>query len=1519
MSLGLSKPESVGHARCQQSKALDWAWSVGTLAILFMALALRVYGIHWDAGYLLHPDERFQLMVAVDRIRAPDLDHLQVLVDPARSPWNPRSVGPDGQPQSFAYGTLPLYVLEMASWLVDRAQRLSGMTPATVYAPYQALAFRGRLLTAVLDVVTILFVMMLARQLAGRLAGLLSGLLLAASIVAIQQAHFFVVDPWATAFGTGALWGAAQLAQRPSRWPALRTGIACGLALACKVSMWPLLIPVAVAIIFAGVRHQPAAPLRSAWLATPWCWVVLGSLLAYALFEPYTVLQPAATLHDLLREWQIARGEFDVPYTRQYVDTIPFVYQFVQLARWGIGPTFFLASIIAVLCELIGIFRLLGKSNLRGFRFLLVQNETVSIRVIVLVWVIVYALTTWTAETKYLRYSLPLIPPLAIITAIHLSDWVRSSVHAWRRWLAVSMVLIVLSGTWAWALAFLSVYREPHTRVQASAWILAHVPVGARIGVEHWDDRLPLPLPGYDVENRYHFVTFTWYDDRSPEEAFQAVVEGLSQVDYIILSSDRLAGSIPRLPWRYPVISEYYRLLDTGALGFQLVHEKVVESELGPVRLFDLAADESFTVYDHPRVRVYQKVEALDVGQLRERFAWALNQPWYPQRDRPEAYKQLLGIPSEAVEIARDVGWSERWTNKDFGAIAIWCGLLYLLLGVGLPLVIRVAGHLPDAGFGLARPLGLAIFGYPVWLAASWRVLPFEMPWIIVLLLLILLPTWWMAYTAVRGSGRGHTLNCPLHQRKWWLYGAASELVFWAVFSFFLFLRWLYPDLWHPYFGGEKPMELAYTNAIARSRWMPPYDPWFADGVQNYYYYGFFLVALLWKVTGLLPERGFQLALATFAGMVATVAMTCGLALVKRICRNRDDTSPARWILAGGLGAVWLVLFAGNLDPLIQLVQRRGLSIDFWQSSRAIEFAITEFPYFSFLYADLHPHMLALPFWLSVVALGLAFLVSSGETLATRLLRWFAAVILGATAAVTNSWDLPLVIVLLALVSLVAYSPRRIREGVVAICLVLAAIWLSRFLFSPFFNRFVSPVTAVALTRHGSPPEQLFLHLGLFFLLPSISVFLLLVANGMRFGPRNVYRSRQPRTLWLSGVAAGSIASLGFLGGHLLGRQLPWLTPPAESVSWLPVLFLAVTVTVTLAFGLLILSNTSERLVMPVLVVSFAGGLLAAWRLNAGVLVILISLVLFLLATNRSSSFALPVVLWTLGLGIVYVTELFFIVDDLYGAPWERMNTVFKLLFEAWPLLALGSWGIALGTLYRLKSHLGRDGLQRLGILGLVTLFGIGLLYPLLGTPERLALRLPSTPNGSLDGYGWMINGQFPNSLGEPVLTSEDRLVIDWLRQNVKDNAVILEASIGPYRGNGSRFSSATGLPTVLGWDRHERQQRTRVLLDPVGGRLESPLGDAVDRRLLAVREIYQTTNLERKRALLAQYNVRYVIVGSVEQRWRIQPGFAGASQPDELYAAPGGLAAFHALEGTRLRVVATFGSTVIYEVLPTR
>src|SRR3970282_777578 len=91
-----------------------------------------------------------------------------------------------------------------------------------------------------------------------------------------------------------------------------------------------------------------------------------------------------------------------------------------------------------------------------------------------------------------------------------------------------------------------------------------------------------------------------------------------------------------------------------------------------------------------------------------------------------------------------------------------------------------------------------------------------------------------------------------------------------------IFIRLGNPDLWHPWKGGEKPMDFSYFNAVLKSTTFPPYDPWYAGGYLNYYYYGFVVVGALVKFLGIVSAIAYNLILPPVSALIAMGAFSLG-------------------------------------------------------------------------------------------------------------------------------------------------------------------------------------------------------------------------------------------------------------------------------------------------------------------------------------------------------------------------------------------------------------------------------------------------------------------------------------------------------------------------------------------------------------------------------------------------------------------------------------------------------------------
>ena len=232
--------------------------------------------------------------------------------------------------------------------------------------------------------------------------------------------------------------------------------------------------------------------------------------------------------------------------------------------------------------------------------------------------------------------------------------------------------------------------------------------------------------------------------------------------------------------------------------------------------------------------------------------------------------------------------------------------------------------------------------------------------------------------------------------KRRWSVLVVGEVIFVAAFLAFVLVRMANPDLWHPYRGGEKPMDFAYLNAVLRSTIMPPYDPWFGGGYLNYYYWGQFLTAVLIRATAIEPVVAFNLAVPTFFALTVGGVYSVVYNLVRSAGRRLNESvgilgGVPRWspVLMGLVGVAFVTVL-GNLDGAIQvghgvknvLLGQPFGEFDFWKSSRMMPpdppgHEITEFPFFTFLFADLHAHMMAIPFTVLVIGLALAVVLAA--------------------------------------------------------------------------------------------------------------------------------------------------------------------------------------------------------------------------------------------------------------------------------------------------------------------------------------------------------------------------------------------------------------------------------------------------------------------------------------------------------------------------------------------------------------
>ena len=587
-------PPGTSTQETQRNRARSPKPTVALLSILVLAAIFRLQGLDWDQGCHLHPDDRFLTMVA-SSLKWPS--SLLEYLDQKRSPLNPRNAG---FPR-FVYGTLP-------TTTVRALAEITGQTG------YDQIYLLGRGFSASLDLGAIIILFGLVQLLyRDHRMALLASFLLATSVLPIQQSHFFVVDTFANFLALCTLYWLARLQLSGKLSHYLLTGLFLAMAMACKISIATLaLLVVAVGVLRVVQAWQLTRSFAGAWLEaerTFWSLIATGvlTLAVFHLCQPDAFQNPGRLLtpsNRWLENLNLARnmvtGEMDFPPGHQWAFRLNLWFPWKNMVLWGMGPAL---GIIAWIGWAAALWRILVRQQW--------------IHLIPVGWVALVFFQHGTQWVKTLRYFLPAYPLLALLAAWLLIRLLQKAKTVQRAktgtgrplWLATTarcMLGAVAVTTLLWATAFTAIYRRPHTRITASRWIYQHLGEDSVLAHEHWDDALPLNVDGADPDRYASRVELKWYDDDTLEKLVLAL-DWLERADYIILSSNRLSHSIPRLPMRYPMTTRYYQALFDESLGWKRVAEFTAYPKLFGVEIPDQGAEEAFTVHDHPKVLIFKK------------------------------------------------------------------------------------------------------------------------------------------------------------------------------------------------------------------------------------------------------------------------------------------------------------------------------------------------------------------------------------------------------------------------------------------------------------------------------------------------------------------------------------------------------------------------------------------------------------------------------------------------------------------------------------------------------------------------------------------------------------------------------------------------------------------------------------------------------------------------------------------------------------------------------------------------
>lgn len=806
--------------------------------------------------------------------------------------------------------------------------------------------------------------------------------------------------------------------------------------------------------------------------------------------------------------------------------------------------------------------------------------------------------------------------------------------------------------------------------------------------------------------------------------------------------------------------------------------------------------------------------------------------------------------------------------GNDAGYFLIWW-LSFAIIGW---LVWPMAAQLfpgGDSGYLLSKPIGLVLTSLLLWTLSYLKILPFQR-WAIGLSLCAVGLTVWLVK-----KGWRQVFN-PRFTAERIRRAAAGELLFGAVLLVWTFARGLKPEI----DGLEKFMDVGFMNSLWRTDFLPALDMWFAGGTINYYYYGQYVYTFVAKLVNIRPEISYNLSLA------ATFAMTFSLAyaVVSRLMtllRSQISRLPAAVPALGGLCGGFLVAIFGNshsffydqnspghllLNGLKSLMLIGGETLKpffFSDPTRFIGYnpdtidkTIHEYPYYSFLVADLHAHLINLSFVLLLLALLIQLISSVSLFKASDDCRLNQ---LRLSSSPDREWHRG------EMKQMFSRLLTTIRNGPLLLIVVLLGLFMmgNYWDFAIYFVVTTMVLLLVNVRGYGRirlTGIPVFMLQCAMILIPFLTVndpFWAVVVFGLVLAANHYMTLLLGDALTLTGAQMSWL----FFAAHLVSLPFNASFEPiskkiALAVSHTPLWQLLILWGPHLAAGLLFViflltagrPGGRIRKVFPPAAEDRQDALLPENRVSAFFL-------------RHSPADLLVCILLICGIGLLIVPEVVYVVD-IYSGDYKRANTMFKFTYQAFVLLSL-VWAYALIRVSAFfVSTCGKRSRPSLTS-ALIAAFLIIMLifpgwYPILANRQWLGDFDPANYKG-LNGLVNMESKnspQIPGELGGEL--AADYQAILWINENIAGQPVILESSGESYTDY-CRISAFTGLPTVIGWQTHEWLWRTSRMSPEAYTTIVSP-------RETDVRQIYTTTDQTVRQNLLKKYQVAYIIIGDLER-----------------------------------------------------
>jgi len=558
--------------------------SLSIILILTAGAFLRFWGLNWGLPYPFHPDER-NMAEAITRFSPTNLD-----------------------PHFYAYGQFPLYLAYFTETIFLSLIKRKAIDALS----FTQAIFALRFWSAIFSTTTIYIAYLIAKRLFPKNLFTIYYLLFTISFTPglIQSAHFGTTESILAFCFMAIVYFSLRILENPVFpnffWVAFFLGIALGSKISATVFIFPLFLS---SLILLKNTQNLKERLK---IFLFFLFTFILSLTFIFFTSPYLLLKFQESRGTLLYEISVAQGKPVLFYTRQFINTTPVLFQFEKIFPYALGwPTFLFGLLGTVFCCFTILKSLFEKKP--HYSWFVIYSSF-----------LIYFFSQAFLFTKWTRFMAPLFPFFPIFASYSfskISPFLKS-----KRLFVIYYLLFAISIVPG--LLFSNIYFRPDVRFVASKWIYQNIPSGSYVLSETANVvDIPIYHPNYQsLITNYSLnpVSFNFYDLDENPKVFQKLLDELVKSDYIFIPSRRIFANHLRIPEKYPLIAKYYQLLFSEKLGFKEI-KTINPSPKFSIFNFqfsinDEVAEETFTVFDHPVIRIYKKITPFSKQEYEKLF-----------------------------------------------------------------------------------------------------------------------------------------------------------------------------------------------------------------------------------------------------------------------------------------------------------------------------------------------------------------------------------------------------------------------------------------------------------------------------------------------------------------------------------------------------------------------------------------------------------------------------------------------------------------------------------------------------------------------------------------------------------------------------------------------------------------------------------------------------------------------------------------------------------------------------------